>query len=360
LLELIGELNNSNPKFEKISALIWRQGSKIIMNDKRTYINDLDSLPFPAFEDFELEKYLCYADKRLPIITSRGCPYKCNYCCTPLSMGKKFRKRGPENVVDEIEYWYKKGWTIFDFNDDVFSLDKKRAKDICDLIVKRGIDIKFNLYVGLRVNNVDRDLLQSLKASGCRFISYGCESGSERIIKVIRKGIRVSDVISAVNATKEVGIKCKVNFIIGHSTETYQDALESIKLANNLKSDFVGFNNMVPYPGTPAYEWIKNNKNARFLCSPEAYLNELTHKRPIITFETDEFKVDAREKLLKKGLNLEKRTLACFRFGKYKGYFVYLLTKNRWISKITDYLFRVFTSTRIGCRVYRGIVKQPW
>lgn len=360
LSELIDELNNSNPEFQKINGLIWRRGGyKIIMNEKRDYINNLDALPFPAFEDFELEKYLCYVDKRLPIITSRGCPYRCNYCCTPLCMGKKFRVRSPENVVDEIEHWHKRGWSIFDFNDDVFTLDKKRARNICDLITERGLDIKFNLYVGIRAD-IDEDLLQSLKTSGCRFISYGCESGSDRILKTIKKGLRARDVMNSVNITRKVGVNCKVNFIIGHSTETYEDAMQSIKLAKNLKSNFVGFNNMVPYPGTQAYQWIQDNETARFLYSPEVYLNELTHKRLIITFETDEFTAKEREKLLKIGLDLEKKTLACFRFGKYKGYFVYLLTRNEWISLISTRVFKLFVSTNIGSAIYKLIVKPPW
>ncbi|MCK4732305.1 MAG: cobalamin-dependent protein [Methanophagales archaeon] len=101
LLELVNEITKSNPKFEKIKGLIWRQGSKILVNEKRPYIQNLDILPFPDFESFELEKYLCYIDKRLPIVTSRGCPFHCNYCCTWLSMGRRFRARSPDKVVDE-------------------------------------------------------------------------------------------------------------------------------------------------------------------------------------------------------------------------------------------------------------------
>jgi radical SAM superfamily enzyme YgiQ (UPF0313 family) len=355
LLELI-----ENPEYEKIKGLIWRKNSEIVMNERRPYIQDLDSLPFPAYEDFELEKYLCNTDKRLPIITSRGCPYQCNFCCTRISMGNKFRKRSPENVVDEIEYWYKKGWSTFDINDDIFSLDRNRAKKICEQIIERGLDIQFNLSVGLRVDTVDKDLLKNLKAAGCNFISYGCESGNDQILKDIKKGIQVKDVINAVNMTRNVGIKHKVNFIIGHPTETYEDAMDSIKLAKNLKCDFVSFNNLIPYPGTEVYSWIENNKNARFLSPPEVYLNEMTQKKLKPVFETDEFPVEKRKKALKQGSKLEEKTLSQFRFGKFKGYLVYLLNQNENVSKVSHRLFDKVTKMEPGYRIYNSIVKSPW
>lgn len=359
LLELIKNFHKKSG-FEKIKGLIWRQNSEIVVNERRPFIEDLDALPFPAYEDFELKKYLCYMDGRLPIITSRGCPYQCIYCCTRLSMGNKFRARSPENVVDEIQYWYEKGWAIFDINDDIFTLNRERAIKICKLIKERGLNIQINLYVGIRVDTIDEDLLKILKSAGCKFISYGCEAGNDRVLKVIKKGIKVKDVINAVNITKKVGINHKINFIIGHPTETYEDALDSIKLAKNLKCNFVGFNNLIPYPGTEVYTWIENNKNAKFLYNPEAYLNELTHKKLMPVFETDEFKFEERKKALIKGFQLEEKTLTCFRFGKYKGTLVYLLNRNKHVSKISHWLFDQIMKTEVGSVVYNSIVKSPW
>jgi radical SAM superfamily enzyme YgiQ (UPF0313 family) len=359
LLELIQSLYETR-SFEKIKGLIWRENSEVVTNEKRPYIQDLDSLPFPAYEDFELEKYLCHIDRRLPIITSRGCPYQCNFCCTRLSMGNKFRKRSPENVVDEIEYWYKRGWSIFDINDDVFALDRCRAIKICDMIKERGLDIRFNLYVGLRVDTVDEELLKTLKSAGCSFISYGCESGNDRILKVIKKGIEVKDVINAVNITRKVCINCKVNFIIGHPTETYEEAMDSVRLAKSLKCNFVGFNNLIPYPGTEVYIWIKNNKNARFLYPPEEYLNWLSQKKLTPVFETDEFPAEERKKALIKGYEIEKKTLAQFRFGKYKGYLVYLINRNEKVSEVGHKLFNTLMSSEIGSIIYNSIIKSPW
>jgi anaerobic magnesium-protoporphyrin IX monomethyl ester cyclase len=355
LLELV-----QNSELKAIKGLIWRQESKIIVNETRPYLEDIDSLPFPAFEDFELEKYFCYVDRRVPIITSRGCPYQCNYCCTRLSMGKKWRARSPENVVDEIQYWYEKGWSIFDINDDVFTLDKDRAEKICNLILERKLNIILNLYVGIRVDNIDEHLLRVLKKSGCRFISYGCEAGNNRILKDIKKGIKVEDVINAVEITREVGINCKVNFIVGHPSERYEDFMDSIKLAQDLRCSFIGFNNLIPYPGTEAYSDIESDPNARFLYSPEVYLNELTHKRLTPVFETNRFTSQERAIALKRAFDVEERTLARFRFGKLKGTFVYVLGRNKHVSAVSRWLFDLAISTRLGSATYRLVVKPPW
>ena len=147
------------------------------------------------------------------------------------------------------------------------------------MILERGLDIQFNFYVGLRVDTVDERLLEAFKAAGCSFITYGCESGNDRVLEVIKKGIKVKDVVAAVNTTKKVGINHKVNFIIGHPTETYAEAMDSIRLAKNLKCSFVGIYNLMPYPGTEAYAWVEKSKNARFLYPSEAYLNEQTVER---------------------------------------------------------------------------------
>lgn len=359
LLELIQNLHETQD-FGEIKGLIWRKNDKIVVNEKRPYIQDLDSLPFPAYEDFELEKYICNVDRRLPIITSRGCPYQCTFCCTRISMGNKFRIRNPDNVVDEIEHWYKKGWFIFDINDDLFSLDRNRAIKICDMIIERGLDIQFNFYVGLRVDTVDESLLKTLKAAGCKFIAYGCDAGNDRVLKVIKKGITVKDVVTAVNITRKVGINHKVNFIIGHPTETYEEAMDSVRLAKSLKCNFLAIYNIIPYAGTETYTWIKNNKNARFLEPPEIYLNRLTLEKLTPVFETDEFPAEERKKALIKGLEIEEKSFTQFRFGKYKGYLVYLLNRNKNISRISQKFLDIFLTTDIGSTIYDSIVKPPW
>lgn len=358
IIELINELRGPNPCFEKVKGLIWNQNSHIVENKERPYCTqeELDGLPFPAYYDFEIDRYTCHDDKRLPIITSRGCPYQCDYCSVRLSMGNCFRARSPENVVNEIEYWYEKGWNKFDFNDDTFTLDMNRAARICELIKERGLGIRFYLYNGIRANRVDKDLLKLMKEAGCRFLAYGCESGNNSVLRVIKKGLQVEDVINAVNMTKEIGINQAVNFIIGHPTETYEKAMESIKLAKELNCDFVNFYNLIPYPNTDLFNWIESG-NARFLYPVEVYLNKLCYRDLTPVFETDEFLAKDRTRALKQGFNLYEKTVMQFRFGKRAGYLSYLIARNRWMFKESRHLLM---HTKTGSKIYRWITKKSY
>lgn len=129
LLELLQEIKNPAPDFSKIKGLIWRnKDGDIVENADRPLIEDLDSLPLPDYEIFGIERYTCYQQKNLPVITSRGCPFGCNYCSVRLSMGQKFRARSAENVFEEIKHFYNRGWRNFEFNDDCFTLKQERAE----------------------------------------------------------------------------------------------------------------------------------------------------------------------------------------------------------------------------------------
>ena len=161
----------SGKSLKDIKGVIWRDEEKIVENPDRELIKNLDNIPFPAFQFYELEKYI---DKKFPIVTSRGCPYGCTYCSIRLTMGRGFRARSPENVVGELEHWNKTlGYDYFGFNDDCFSLDIERAKKICDLIIERGLKIKWEIRNGIRVDRVDEELLKKMKQAGCFYISFG-------------------------------------------------------------------------------------------------------------------------------------------------------------------------------------------
>ena len=244
-ISLINQLSATKPDLSQVPNLIWRHNNKIIINPPAPPIHQLDNIPFPDYESFDLQKYPCFESKIIPLITSRGCPYGCNYCSVKLSMGQNFRPRSPQNVIKEIKYWYQKGFTNFDINDDCFTLDIKRAEQICDLIIKNKLKIKFQLYNGIRVNNITLKLLKKLKKSGCYFIAYGCESGSQKILDHIKKNITLDQVKTAVKYSNQAKIKHAVNFIIGHQDETFSDALETLKFAKNLDCNYVNFYNMV-------------------------------------------------------------------------------------------------------------------
>ena len=130
MLELCQEL-----PFEKIKNLIYRKDGKIIQNSLRPFVENLDKICFPKYENFELEKY----DEQIPITTSRGCPFQCIYCPCAATIGKLFRVRGPEDVIKELKHWYEKGYKRFAFVDDNLTLLPERVLELCELMEKNNL-----------------------------------------------------------------------------------------------------------------------------------------------------------------------------------------------------------------------------
>jgi radical SAM superfamily enzyme YgiQ (UPF0313 family) len=332
LIDFLKIFSQKKPDFSKVPNLIWQNKNKLIINPPAPLIKNLDKLPFPDYESFNLPDYPCFQEKIIPIITSRGCPYGCNYCSVKLSMGQSFRPRSPQNVVKEIKYWNQKGFTNFDINDDCFTLDVKRAEKICDLIINSKLKIKFQLYNGIRVNNITLNLLKKLKKAGCFFIAYGCESGSQKTLDRIKKNITLNQVLLALKYTNQVKIKNAVNFIIGHQEETYLEALETLNFAKSLDCNYVNFYNLVPYPGTEVYDWAI--KHAHFLIPKNQYLKNISYRDINPIFETKEFTKKQRINIMKKGFRLYEHKLYTFRFGQFLGNILYLLTRPPFLAHL--------------------------
>lgn len=356
LLELLKEISRDNLDFSSIKGLIWRdKQAAIIENIDRELIADLDVLPFPDYEIFGIEKYVCFKHKMIPIITSRGCPFGCNYCSVRLSMGQRFRGRSAENVYAEIKYLYDKGFSSFDFNDDCFTLDKQRAEKICDLLFENKIKIRFQLYNGIRVDTVNPNLLKKMKQAGCYFISYGCEAGTDKVLKAIKKGITLEQVHDAVKWTNEAGIHNSVNFIIGHKEETYQDALETINFARLLPTNFVNFYNLLPYPGTESFEWAM--QHAAFLVSSDSFLENISYRDNKPIFETPEFTKEQREKIVDMGFDLYRRRILTFRLGALLGILVYWLTR---FEKINKFATHFALNNPVGRFIYIRLARESF
>ena len=246
--ELVGALEQGKHKrLEKIKGIGFIKNGKTIITPPRPEIQDLDSLPFPARHLLPMETYF-EAVKENPIrgvirkrwaimTTSRGCPHECIFCSNHIVMGRKWRARSPEKVVEEIEQLvdtYK--IEQIDFYDDNMTLKKKRVIEICDLIKERGLDIEWYVPTGVRADTLDEELLTKMKASGCRGLRIAPESGVQRVVnQVIKKNLDLKDVEKAVVLTNKVGIKLGVFFILGLIGETKEDMKETIKFAYKLR-----------------------------------------------------------------------------------------------------------------------------
>ena len=240
-------------KLKSIKGLLYKENGSIVKTGPPEVIKDLDSLPFPARDLTPYKKYYSLIAKTRPVttvFTSRGCPFKCLFCDRP-HLGKAFRARSPENIVDELEQCVKMGIREFLFYDDTFTVDIKRAVAVCREIKKRGLNIIWDIRA--RVDCVTEEFLDEFKSSGGERIHYGVEAGTDRILKELKKGITVEEVKRAFLMTRKRGIKILAYFMIGSPSETEKDIRETIFLAIKLKPDYVHFSITTPFPGTELY-----------------------------------------------------------------------------------------------------------
>ncbi len=250
--ELLDNIDDSS-QLEKISGLVFQHNGRIINTGVRSAIKNLDDIPFPARHMVPYKKYNSLLSKRgitTTIFTSRGCPFSCSFCDRP-HLGKLFRARSAGNVVDEIEVCTRMGIYEFLFYDDTFSVNKKRVIDICNEIIERKLDIGWDIRA--RVDTINEQMLRSLKMAGCQGIHYGVEAGSERILKVLNKGITIKKVRDVFELTRKYKIPILSYFMIGNPTETIDDIYTTFKVAKMLNPDYMHLTILTPFPGTKIY-----------------------------------------------------------------------------------------------------------
>jgi radical SAM superfamily enzyme YgiQ (UPF0313 family) len=244
-----------------IRGLIYKKEGQVIINDPPLTLENLDELPFPDLDLLDIKQYDIYYAKSLPltsILASRGCPYQCIYCSASLVHGKRFRLRSPANVVEEIQEDYQK-YRIRQFviKDSTFTADKQWVYDVCSEIQKKGLKIHWSCNT--RADLLDEALLKAMKRSGCRFISFGIESGSQKILNALKKGMTTDHIRKAVALCKKVGIQTIGNFMIGNPTETEEDARQTIQFIKELDLDLAFTFLTIAYPGTEIYSWAQHH-----------------------------------------------------------------------------------------------------
>jgi len=215
---------------------------------------DLDALPHPARELTDVSLYNSVLAKNsiaTTLMTSRGCPFTCIYCDRP-ALGKKFRARSPENVVDEIEGCISLGIHEFNIFDDTFTIDRKRVISICKEIIRRNLKIRWSCRS--RVHLVSPEILAWMKKAGCGRISFGVETADDRVGKILKKGADVEQARQAIAMTKKAGIEVLADFIIGSPGEGPKEVESTIKFAIKTNPDFAQFSIMTPYPATKLYD----------------------------------------------------------------------------------------------------------
>jgi anaerobic magnesium-protoporphyrin IX monomethyl ester cyclase len=256
-MELVEKIEGSM-SLNGVLGITYRSGPQIVRNPDRPFIEDLDSLPFPAHHLLPLENLRHNGKIIFPLVSSRGCVYWCDFCSTVRMFGRGYRMRSPKNVVDEMQLIHDKyGVDQVTFYDDAFSVDRSRVVKICEELHARKLNLKWDC--GTRVDMVDHQLLKTMHDAGCFAVWLGVESGSEIILGAMNKKIKIEQTKKAYKTARQIGLMTIANVVLGFPGETEQTALETIRLVKELNPDDVGFYIATPYPGTPMYEQVIKN-----------------------------------------------------------------------------------------------------
>lgn len=224
--ELLKNLQSGELNLKSIAGLCWRTATgEIILNSPRKPIENLDILPFPARDLYDLKLYYSAPTKKVsnynatPILTSRGCAFKCTHCPSATIWGRNVRYRSPENVIKEIEECINKyDLREFNFFDDTFTLNPSRVKSICQEIIHRHIKIAWISFS--RVNTINEELIKHMKEAGCKKIAFGFESGSQKILDFMHKNSTVEMGRQAVKIVRKYKLKVHGSFMLGNVGET--------------------------------------------------------------------------------------------------------------------------------------------
>ncbi|MFQ5822035.1 MAG: B12-binding domain-containing radical SAM protein [Candidatus Heimdallarchaeota archaeon] len=300
-------LNGGNPG--EIRGIAYQQDEKVIITQPRDFIADLDVIPFPDYDDFDLDKYLGLPEVRAraaAVTTSRGCPYRCIFCSASKFWNRKWRARSAENVVDEIEWLYTDHKVrAFMFFDDNFTVSKERAIQICRRILERGLHISW--VACSHVNQVDEELLGWMKEAGCYRIDYGVESGSPKVLRNIKKGQTTEQIEKAFRLTHKAGIKPRAYLMVGNPGEDEVTIEETVALMRKIKPLNARSGQILwVLPDTEIYELARSNG----LISDEYWL-----RNDSMVYYTAEHNVEElvflREKMMK-GLAKNKGNLNAY------------------------------------------------
>jgi anaerobic magnesium-protoporphyrin IX monomethyl ester cyclase len=262
--ETMVELVNCAEKgagFSGVKGIAYTDGGRVRFTSPRGFVDDLDCLPFPSRELFDNDAYKrCYAKRfgytTTPLITSRGCPFTCDFCSRPV-FGTSFRARSAGNIVDEMESIVGLGYDRVWFADDCFTLNRGHLLSVCDEMVRRGVDLGWECLS--RVDTMDREVAAKMRRAGCVRVFFGIESGNDRVLALMNKQVTVEQAKRAVYAAKAAGLQVGAFFIVGYPGESNGTILDTLRFASGLPLDYLSFTLPYPIPGTALFERVKGN-----------------------------------------------------------------------------------------------------
>ncbi len=257
IIELLDALKNKR-SLHQIKGIAFKEGEKCVINERRPLIQDIDSLPFPAYDMFPMEYYRLLrmphcnnSDFAIPMLSGRGCTFTCNFCFR-LDVG--FRPRSNESIIEEIKMLKKNyGITFIAFGDELLMSSRERTISLCNDFLKHKLNIKWDCNG--RLNYAKKDVLNLMKKAGCVFINYGIEAVDDQILKNMNKALTVKQIINGIEATLEADISPGLNIIfgnIGENKDTLNKGVEFL-LKYDDGAQLRTIRPVTPYPGSPLY-----------------------------------------------------------------------------------------------------------
>lgn len=276
--QLISHLKGDQ-KLEDILGLMYlNKSGKVVSNPPHENIIDMNTLPFPAYDLFQMSRYPLHR-----FVTSRGCPFKCSWCNGTSIWPNGYRLMGAKKMIDEVQHLISNyGMKIFDFGDNSFNISLKRLEEFCDLLIQKNIQIMWS--ASFRAEIMTQEIAYKMRKAGCYNVSIGIESANNKILSNLTKGTTIEKIDVGIKMLKNAGIEIMSQFVIGSPFETLKDVKESIAYAKTSGCDFTNFYMVLPYKGTPQWDYVLQN-GTMFTQK----IHDFHSMNPRIVFETPEF-----------------------------------------------------------------------
>ncbi len=253
LVELLRTLRAADTPAD-VKGIVYRKADELIRTPRRDMIEDLDSIPFPAWHYFKIPAYSSFyplTGTSIPIMTTRGCPFRCKFCNRAL--GDRVRFRGLASVCEEIERALSMGIRELEFADESFTLVRERVLAICEYLIHAQENGPISWVTQTRVDLIDEETVTEMARAGCAAINFGIESGSQEVLDALGKGITVAQIKKAIALCKKARIKSLANVLVGTPADTPRTLMETERLVLSLKPDRLAVNQLVAFPGTEFY-----------------------------------------------------------------------------------------------------------
>jgi len=268
----LDEYFNKNPDYSRVDGLVYKNSNNEIISNPIKPIEKLDDIKFPDYNAVNIEEYIKQGynyqlynpniKRNAPIWVTRGCPYRCAFCSVPLINGNKIRRHSIEYMIRWITFLYEeyniRGFSIIDDN---FTFYTDYAKDFCKEVIKLSYnDVEFNTPNGVRMQRSDSELWKLMKQAGWKGVTVAPESGSERVLKSMRKNLNVKEIPAIIKNIKKAGLKVRGFFMVGYPGETLEDLEKTKKLIKKCKFFNLSISYFQPMPGTPIYDELVEKK----------------------------------------------------------------------------------------------------